>query len=152
MKTLKIMSLCGCLLLALGSCSDENDMIPDVQQESVESTSEFSQLSEILSRIVTDDTAQGDAYVLCYDGEFNVLSEEEYMLYGSIADFLSSDKDLRKAPKGNGWKNGGTYKNRIDGAMKAVSKLKNEIGSDQDFELHIENNGDGTFTVWWRIV
>jgi hypothetical protein len=36
--------------------------------------------------------------------------------------------------------------------MKAVNKLKKEISSDQDFELHVERNGDGTFTIWWRPV
>ena len=152
MKILKMLSLCGCLLLALASCSNENSMFPDVQQESVDSSSDFSQLSYILSQIVTDETAQGDAYVLCYDGEFNVLSEDEYMLSSSIADFLCSEKGPQKAPKGKGWKNGGTYKNRIDGAMKAVKKIQSKIGSDQDFELHVERNGDGTFTIWWRIV
>lgn len=147
-----MLSLCGCLLLALASCSNENSMFSDELQESVESSSDFSQLSSMLSQIVTDETTQGDTYILYYDGEFYVLSAEEYMLNSSMAEFLSGEKGPQKAPQGNGWHNGGTYKNRFDGAMKAVSKIQNEIGSNQDFELHVERNGDGTFTIWWRIV
>lgn len=152
MKGLKIISLCGCLLFALASCSNDDCMSPDVQYESVESSVDFSELSEILSQIVTDETTQEDVYVLFYDGTYNVLSEEDYQLSSSVADLLSSGRGPQKAPSGNGWKNAGTYKNRIDGAMKAVNKLKKEISSDQDFELHVERNGDGTFTIWWRTV
>lgn len=153
MKILKMLSLCGCLTLALASCSNESNMIPDLPDESVESSSVFSQLSHILGQIVTDQAAQGDSYVLCYDGEINVLTEDEYMLICSIAELLSGENSPQKAPRGNGWHNGGTYKNnRVDGAVKAANKIKKLIRADQNFELHIERNGDGTFTIWWRIV
>lgn len=152
MKILKMLSLCGCLTLALASCSNESSMNPNLPDESVKSSSVFSQLSHILGQIVTDQAAQGDSYVMCSDGEIYVLTEDEYMLFSSIADLLSGENSPQKAPRGNGWHNGGTYKNSGIGAMKAVNKIKKLIRADQDFELHIERNGDGTFTIWWRIV
>ena len=153
MKRLKLVSLCGCLLLALASCTNDDCMSQDVQFESVESPV-FSDLSDILNKIVSDETTQCEVYILfdSSDGSFNVMSEEEYMFCNSIAEFMSNDSNPKKAPEGNGWRNGGTYKNRLDGAMKAVNKLKKEISADQDFELHVERNGDGTFTIWWRPV
>ncbi len=147
-------SLCGCLLLALASCTNDDCMSPDMQCDNVESSPVFSQLRDILNQIVSDETTQEDVYILfdSSDGSFNVLSEDEYMVLSSIADFLSTDKKPLKAPQGNGWKNGGTYKNRVDGVYKAVNKLKKEIPANQIFELHIEYNDNGTITIWWRPV
>jgi hypothetical protein len=108
MKSLKIISLCGCLLFALASCSNDDCISPDVQYESVDSSVKFSELSEILSQIVTDETTQGDVYVLFYDGTYNVLSEEDYLLCVSVADLLSSGRGPQKAPSASGWKNAGT--------------------------------------------
>lgn len=31
-------------------------------------------------------------------------------------------------------------------------KISKKIGSDQDFELHVERNSDGSSSVWYRII
>ena len=114
----------------------------------------FLQLRDVLVQIVSDETMQGDMYVIydSSDGSFTTLTPEEYELGGSIADFLSREARPQRAPNGSGWKNGGTYKGDVSGAYKAVKKLKKEIPANQNFELHVEYNSNGTITVWWRPV
>lgn len=155
MKKLKIVFLCGCLLLMLASCTNDDVMSQDVQIETVESSLVFSQLKDILIQNVSNETSQGDVYVLfdSSDESFCVLSEEEYLICVSISDFLSNDKEPQKAPKGNGWKKSGTYKKNIFSVSNAIDKLKGEIPKNQNFEIHVEYSKDGkTFTVWWRPV
>lgn len=152
----KLLPLCGCLLLALASCANDDYMSPDVQYDSAESSAGFSQLRNILnkSQIISDETTQEDAYILfdSSDGTFNVLTEDDYLLCSSIADFLSNDKKSYMAPECNGWRDGGTYKNKVDGVYQAVTELIKEIPAKQFFELHIENNDNGAITIWWRPV
>ena len=71
--------------------------------------------------------------------------EQITQLGSSIADGLVAQ------PSGDGWKFGGKGKGKLD-AIHIGYELSKILGENQDFEIYVEYNGDGSYTVWYREV
>lgn len=168
MKRMKICML-GMLtlsILTLGSaaCSRNDDskrgtIALDPGQEFV-----AEKIYENLMLIMEDSSGEFEngGYIVCSaaDGEFIILSEFSYSLGDIIYEFIQGEavnttlaegNQPRKAPEGSGWKNAGTFSSKLD-ALKLANKLAEEIPKGVNFEIHVEYNKDGTFTVWYRIL
>lgn len=155
MKKLKIVSLCGWILIAIAGCTNDNETALDPQSAEEEMAPAFSQLQDILCRMVADESNRTEDIFVMYDaedGSLDVYSKDEYELIYAFAELLSPDRKLKKAPAGDGWKDGGRFKNNTAGMIKAVKKISKQIPANRNFELHVEYNEDGTFTAWWRPV
>lgn len=168
MKRMKICML-GMLtlsILALGStaCSSNDDSMRgtialDPGQEFV-----AEKIYENLQLIMEDSSGEYEngGYIVCSaaDGEFMLLSESIYSLGDIFYEFIQGEdvnttltegNRPQKASEGSGWKNAGTFSSKLD-ALKLANKLAEEIPKGVNFEIHVEYNKDGTYTVWYRIL
>lgn len=155
MKILKIVSICGYILIALASCTNDNEMALAPQAEEEEMSPVFTKLQDILCRMVSEEPNRTEDIFVMYDaedGSLDIYSKDEYELIYAFAELLSPDKKPQKAPNGKGWRDGGRYKNDTKGMIKAVRDISKQIPANRNFELHVEYNKDGTFTAWWRLV
>lgn len=91
--------------------------------------------------------------------EFTTLSYEEYALSIVISgETISNDTETpsngyapHKAPQGKGW----IYAGKCSGKGSTITlayKISKRIGADQDFEIHMERNSDGSSSVLYRII
>lgn len=155
MKILKIVSLCGYIVIALTSCSNDKEMALAPQTAEEEMSPVFTKLQDILCRMVSEEPNRTEDIFVMYDaedGSLDIYSKDEYELIYAFAELLSPDRKLQREPAGNGWNDGGRYKNNNTEIIKAVKDIGKQIPANRNFELHVEYNKDGTFTAWWCLV
>ena len=91
--------------------------------------------------------------------EFTTLSYEEYALSIVISgETISNDTETpsksyvpHKAPQGKGW----IYAGKCSGKGSTITlayNISKRIGADQDFEIYVERNSDGSSSVLYRII
>ena len=148
--------------LCLVGCNESDDYA--TEQPTVQNKVDESKLADVLANLVdNNDEKFADGGYIVYsaaDRSVITLSYDEYAL-GSL---ISGDteqmqpitevtgKDLRKKiPAHDGWVFAGKCKTRI-GALKLAAKISSEIGANENFEIHVERNSDGSSSVWYRII
>lgn len=144
----------GLLSLALTSCQNDLDLLKPSQDAEPENTTQLG--SSIADGLVAHPS---EGFYIIYSSssdEFITLSEEDYSLFAAFANLVvrgdSNSTGLRSAkPSGDGWKFGGKGKGKLD-AISIGYKLSKILGENQDFEIYVEYNDDGSYTVWYREV
>lgn len=94
----------------------------------------------------------GSAYLIYRSGakEYIVLNPEDYAFYSELAEIVV--KGAYKAPPANqGWKYAGKGKTKLD-ALAMARTLSKQIGEGVDFEIHVEQESDGYWYLWYRTV
>ena len=144
----------GLLSLALTSCQNNLDLLKPSQDTEPEKITQLG--SSIADGLVAHPS---EGFYIIYttsSEEFLTLSEEDYSLFAAFANLVvrgdSNSTGLRSAkPSGDGWKFGGKGKGELD-AISIGYKLSKILGEKQDFEIYVEYNADGSYTVWYREV
>ncbi|MDE7462768.1 MAG: hypothetical protein K2M88_06370 [Muribaculaceae bacterium] len=94
----------------------------------------------------------GSAYLIYRSEpkEYIVLNAEDYTFYSEFADIVVTE--VFKAPPANqGWKYVGKGKTKLD-ALAMARTLSKQIGEGVDFEIHVEQESDGYWYLWYRTV
>lgn len=142
----------GLLSLALTSCQNDLDMFKQSQDSEPEN---MTQLGSSIADGLVAHPSEGFYIIYSTSSEgFLTLSEEDYSMFAAFANLVvredSNSNGLRSAkPSGDGWKIGGKGKGKLD-AIRIGYEISNLIGENQDFEIHVEYNADGSYTVWYR--
>jgi hypothetical protein len=144
----------GLLSLALTSCQNDLDLLKPSQYSEPENTTQLG--SSIADGLVAHPS---EGFYIIYSSssdEFITLSEEDYSLFAAFANLVvredSNSNGLRSAkPAGDGWKFGGKGKGKLD-AIRIGYELSDLLEEHQDFEIYVEYNADGSYTVWYREV
>lgn len=142
------------------SCEEADSSVVSQQTDK---KPENEKLAEALSALVeSNDSKYADGGYIVYVAntkEVLTLSYEEYALGVVIGgDTTSGETETKsdghaphKAPKGNGW----VYAGKCSGTTSTMTlayKISRKIGTNQNFELHVERNSDGSSSVWYRII
>lgn len=143
-------------------CSENEDYT--ATQPTAQSQTSENKLADALTNLVeSSEEKYADGGYIVYsaaDKCIITLSYEEYALgiiiSGGDAQTQyvtdANGKDLRKkAPQGNGWIFAGKCSGKL-GALKLATKISSNIAQDENFEIHVERNSDGSNSVWYRIV
>lgn len=144
----------GLLSLALTSCQNDLDLVKPSQDSEPENVTQLG--SSIAEGLVAHPS---EGFYIIYttsSDEFITLSEEDYLMFAAFANLVvredSNSNGLRSAkPSGEGWKIGGKGKGKVD-AIRIGFEIADLITENQDFEIHVEYNPDGSYTVWYREV
>lgn len=168
MKKKKLLLFCmlalSILTICFVSCSDDDrEIATPAVEESHTYTAQI--IEEKLLLIMNDTTGEyKDGGYIIYSAEDNelfLMSELTYsigemfnrFLQGETIDTTVTTESVPlKAPKGNGWKKAGTCKSNSLEVLNLSRKIASKIPKGRSFEIHAEANGDGTYTVWYRII
>ena len=144
----------GLLSLALTSCQNDLDLLTPSQEAEPET---ITQLGSSIADGLVAHPSEGFYIIYTSSSEkFLTLSEEDYSLFAAFANLVvredANSNGLRSAkPAGDGWKFGGKGKGKLD-AIRIGYELSDILGENQDFEIYVEYNADGSYTVWYREV
>ena len=154
-KKLITISLTALGFISFASCgNDPESPLPINQQENEIASTPF---EKILTKVVTEHK-EGDnspSYII-YDAssqEYLTMTADEYYVCDAFATLVVRDNDsnIKKVPPGQGWMLAGKGKNKMD-ALKIARALSGKIPEKQDFEVRVEYNPDGSYSVWYRYV
>lgn len=154
MKKPLIIAICGFLLSALVSCSQEADSIYSADNDMTEVPAHFVKLKSILDELLSSQqSSEGESYILydSTDDSFIIMSAEEHGIFKIAEEYFDEVSSPKKAPKGEGWIEGDRGKGKYD-AIKTIKKLAKVIPAGQNFELRVEYQEDNSYIVWWRPV
>jgi len=149
-----IVAACISLTFGLASCSDAEKSQILASNQNNEEIIVTSKLGKVLQSVVEASNHEEDSYIL-YDASsdaFISMTASEYELANAFATLVVREKkSITRVPAGQGWKVGGTGKDKLD-AMTIAHKIIKKLPDKQNFEIRVEYNDDGSYTVYYREV
>ena len=159
MKRILLISISLMLTFCITSCTNNTDSFEELDN-SYEQQAD-SKLSLALKEIISNTEKGEKSNFIIYNNEndsYEVFTEYEYYFSKTLASIAFGDGDdfeenvgKQKAPKGKDWTSGGSGKG-YSGLISVGRKISKKIPKEQDFELYVEYQEDGSFKVWYRLV
>ncbi|MDO4722355.1 hypothetical protein [Porphyromonas circumdentaria] len=151
-KGLYLLLSIGLSLLTLASCQgNKNGIKPNLKETQIKETQ--------LGKVITDGMEKypTESFYILYSASskgYTTLTQEDYIVSTAFANLLVRQNNELRAddpPKDEGWVLGGTGKGKLD-AVRIAYEIADKIKESKDFEIHVEYEKDGSFTVWYRMV
>jgi hypothetical protein len=154
--------LCGLCAVFLSCSSNGEENVSDAE---IAQNKELAERISIAVQEVTENESgkydeggyvvydsQSDSVIICDVLIYGIGEIAENWENGTVNDtILHNDSNNKKAPSGKGWIYAGTCKGNV-ASFKFANKIAQRISQDQDFEIHVEPQSDGSSKVLFRNV
>ena len=154
--------LCGLCAVFLSCSSNGNENVSDAE---IAQNKELAERISIAVQEVTENESgkydeggyvvydsQSDSVIICDVLTYGIGEIAESWENGTTIDTtLYEGSNMKKVPSGKGWIYAGTCKGNV-ASLKLASKIAQRISQDQDFEIHVEPQSDGSSKVLFRNV